>query len=63
MTSESPAGSDDPRQIVDDLEEKVSREAGSGSATSEDGSGSTDGSTDAQGDVAPAVPGSPEPTD
>ena len=61
MTSESPAGSDDPReprQIVDDLEEKVSREAGPGSATSEES-----GSTDGQGDVAPAVPGSPEPTD
>ena len=59
MTSESPAGSDDPRQIVDELEEKVSDEAGPDSPTPEDETGSADG----QGDVQPSVPGSPEPTD
>jgi hypothetical protein len=59
VTSESPAGSDTPREIVDQLEEKVSDEAGPGSPTSEDETGTTD----AQGDVAPEVPGSPEPTD
>lgn len=59
MTSESPAGSDSPREIVDELEEKVADDAGRESPAPEDGSESGD----APGDVAPEVPGSPEPTD
>jgi hypothetical protein len=62
VTSQSPAGADDPRQpreIVDELEEKVSGDAGPEGATPDDGAGSTD----PQGDVEPTVPGSPEPTD
>jgi hypothetical protein len=55
VTSESPAGPEDPREIVDELEEKVSEEAGPDDTGSED--------TDGQGDVAPEVPGSPEPSD
>jgi hypothetical protein len=56
VTSQSPAGSDDPREIVDELEEKVSADTGAQASASEE-------EEDAQGDVAPEVPGSPEPSD
>ncbi|WGL52373.1 hypothetical protein P5P86_00760 [Nocardioides sp. BP30] len=70
MTS-SPHGADDPREIVEDLETRVRQEANADDqedAAKEDSpdlAAGDDGDRDdgKQGDVAPKVPGSPEPPD
>ena len=64
--SESPHGTDDPREIVDDLETRAEHET---TTVGEDGAEKKDSPDLAQkdrgdqSDIAPKVPGSPEPPD
>jgi len=64
--SESPHGTDDPREIVDDLETRAEHEAttpGQDTAKQEDSPDLAKKDRGDDSDIAPNVPGSPEPPD
>lgn len=64
--SESPHGTDDPREIVEDLETRARQEAtpdDPDTAEKQESPDLAEGDGGEQGDVAPKVPGSPEPPD
>lgn len=66
LLSESPHGTDDPREIVDDLETRTEHEAttpGEDTTRKKDSPDLAKKGRGDQSDIAPSVPGSPEPPD
>ncbi|MGZ4451531.1 MAG: hypothetical protein ACXVD1_01330 [Nocardioides sp.] len=64
--SQSPHGTDDPREIVEDLETRAEHEAttpGEDTTEKKDSPDLADKNRGDQSDIAPSVPGSPEPPD